>query len=81
MDIIDNLLACAFLCAIFYAIFYLFTIPIRIGESRGLSRRDMRLIHIFNWCGIFTGVLWFIALVLALTDEKEPEEDEKELEE
>lgn len=70
MDIITSLLFCTFLCAIFY----LFTIPIRIGESRGLSRRDMRLIRIFNWCGIFTGVLWFIALVLALTDEKEPEE-------
>lgn len=68
MDSILALLLCSAIC---YAIFYLFTIPIRIGESRELSRRDMKLIRIFNWCGIFTGVLWFIALVLALTGDEE----------
>ena len=47
----------------------------RLGTTRGLSPRDMRRIRIFTWGGLLTGVLWLIALVLALTGESDAGED------
>ena len=47
----------------------------RLGTTRGLSPRDMRRIRIFTGGGLLTGVLWLIALVLALTGESDAGED------
>ena len=71
MDILESLLYAGLFVVIFLVLFRLFTLPIEIGEYKGLSRREMKRMRIFTWCGLVTGVLWFIALVLALTGEKE----------
>lgn len=71
MDLLESLLYAGLVVVIFLVIFRLFTLPIEIGEYKGLSRREMKRMRIFTWCGLVTGVLWFIALVLALTGEKE----------
>lgn len=47
----------------------------RLGTTRGLSPRDMRRIRIFTGGGLLTGLLWLIALVLALTGESDAGED------
>ena len=47
----------------------------RLGTTRGLSPREMRRIRIFTGGGLLTGVLWLIALVLALTGESDAGED------
>lgn len=71
MDILESLLFAGMVVVLFLVVFHLFTLPINIGERKGLSRREMKRIRIFTWCGLATGVLWFIALVLALTGEED----------
>ncbi|MBR3880262.1 MAG: hypothetical protein IKJ34_01500 [Mailhella sp.] len=66
-----------FFSAVFYAAiilgaFYLFTLPIEIGEAKGLPRSKMRPIRILNWCSLFCGVTWIIALYLAVTAPSTP---------
>ena len=63
----------AVICAgIVLALFYLFTLPIEIGEAKGLPRSEMRPIRILNWCALLAGITWFIALYLAVTAENRP---------
>ena len=52
--------------------FWLFTLPINIGEAKGLPRSEMRPIRILNWCALLAGITWFIALYLAVTAEGRP---------
>lgn len=73
MDLVGALLFSGIVVLLFLTAFYLFTLPIEIGEGKGLSRREMRRIRILTWCGLISGVLWFIALVLALTGEGDRE--------
>ena len=35
----------------------------------------MTCIRVVTWCGIFTGVLWFVALVMALASEKKTQDE------
>ena len=53
--------------------FWLFTLPINIGEAKGLPRSEMRPIRILNWCALLAGITWFIALYLAVTAEGRPQ--------
>ena len=75
MTIPEHILYVAILVAGLAVACLLFTIPIRLGTNKGLSPRAMRRIRIFTWGGLLTGVLWFIALVLALTGESDAGED------
>ena len=52
--------------------FWLFTLPINIGEAKGLPRSEMRPIRILNWCALLAGITWFIALYLAITAKSRP---------
>ena len=68
----ETLFALAGCVGIVLAIFYLFTLPIRIGEKKELSRSEMRPIRILNWCALLAGITWFIALYLAITAKSRP---------
>ena len=57
---------------ILLAAFWLFTLPINIGEAKGLPRSEMRPIRILNWCALLSGITWFIALYLAITATSRP---------
>jgi len=61
-----------FYAAIILGAFYIFTLPIEIGEMKGLPRSEMRPIRILNWCSLFCGVTWLIALYLAITATNRP---------
>ncbi|WP_346664945.1 hypothetical protein [uncultured Mailhella sp.] len=75
MTLPEHILYVAILLVGLAVVYRLFTIPIRLGTTRGLSPRAMRRIRIFTWGGLLTGVLWLIALVLALTGESDAGED------
>ena len=68
----ETLFAVAFCVAIALVFFYLFTLPIKIGKAKDLSRVEMRPIRILNWCALLAGITWFIALYLAVTAKSEP---------
>lgn len=60
--IIDLVLLIIFI----YVAYKIFIIPIGIAKNRNLSGNDLTLITILTWCGLITGVSWFIALLLSL---------------
>ena len=68
----DSLFGAVALVLILLAAFWLFTLPINIGEAKGLPRSEMRPIRILNWCALLAGITWFIALYLAVTAESRP---------
>ena len=72
MDIISSFIIALFFAGIVLALFYLFTLPIEIGEAKGLARSEMRSIRILNWCALLVGATWFIALYLAVTAKSRP---------
>jgi hypothetical protein len=54
----------AILCIV--ALVFLIQVPIMIARGRGISGSELTTISVLSWCGIFLGVTWLIALVLAL---------------
>lgn len=68
----DALFGAVALVLILLAAFWVFTMPINIGESKDLLRSEMRPIRILNWCALLAGITWFIALYLAVTAEGRP---------
>lgn len=70
MELITNLvtliISIAVLIIFIYVAYRIFIIPIGIAENRNLSGNDLTLIKILTWCGLITGVSWFIALLLSL---------------
>ena len=68
----DSLFGAVALVLILLAAFWLFTLPINIGEAKGLPRSEMRPIRILNWCALLAGITWFIALYLAVAAESRP---------
>ena len=68
----DALFGAVALVLIVLVAFWLFTLPINIGEAKGLPRSEMRPIRILNWCALLAGITWFIALYLAVTAEGRP---------
>ena len=69
--LLEHILYVAILLAGLAVAYRVFTIPIRLGLSKGLSPNAVRRIRIFTWGGLLTGVSWFIALVPALTGESD----------
>ena len=67
---LENVFCLGVLILFAFIAFSLFTIPISIGEARGLPPASMKRIRLCTWGGLLTGVLWFIALVLALTEKR-----------
>lgn len=55
------------LILLIYVVYKIFTIPIVIAKSRNLSSNNVCLVRILTWCGLLSGVSWFIAFVIALT--------------
>ena len=53
------MLLCAFICAII-------CIPVMIANARGICGNQKTIIMILSWFGIFFGVTWIAALILAL---------------
>lgn len=53
------MLLCAFVCAII-------CIPVMIANARGICGNQKLIIVILSWLGIFFGVTWIAALILAL---------------
>jgi len=49
-----------------YILYKIFTIPIIIAKGRGLSGNEVMLIRVLTWCGLITGVTWFIAFLLSI---------------
>lgn len=49
----------AFICALIY-------IPIMIANARGICGTMRTAIIVLAWLGIFFGVTWFVALIMAL---------------
>lgn len=45
--------------------YFILTIPMRIARAKDLSIRRAKLIFILQWLGLFNGITWLIALVLA----------------
>ena len=68
----DAIFTAVFFALILLAAFWVFTLPINIGESKDLPRSEMRPIRILNWCALLAGITWFIALYLAVTAESRP---------
>lgn len=68
----DAIFTAVFFALILLAAFWVFTLPIKIGEAKGLPRSEMRPIRILNWCALLAGITWFIALYLAVTAEGRP---------
>lgn len=68
----DAIFGSVFFALILLAVFWVFTLPINIGEAKGLPRSEMRPIRILNWCALLAGITWFIALYLAVTAESRP---------
>lgn len=68
----DAIFTAVFFALILLAAFWVFTLPINIGEAKGLPRSEMRPIRILNWCALLAGITWFIALYLAVTAESRP---------
>ena len=68
----DTLFGAVALVLIVLVAFWLFTLPINIGEAKGLPRSEMRPIRILNWCALLAGITWFIALYLAVTATSRP---------
>jgi hypothetical protein len=54
----------AVLCLV--ALVFLIQVPIYIARGRGISGSELTSIIVLSWCGLFFGVTWLIALVLAL---------------
>ena len=54
-----------FLLLLILAIF-LIRIPIIIANARGVGGGNLKVIAILSWCGLFFGITWIIALILAL---------------
>lgn len=68
----ETLFDAGFFALLVLGAFYLFTLPIEIGEAKGLPRAEMRPIRILNWCALLSGITWFIALYLAITAKSRP---------
>lgn len=49
-----------------YVVYKIFTIPIIIAQKRHLSGNNIMLIRVLTWCGLITGVTWFIAFLLSI---------------
>ncbi|MCL1892154.1 MAG: SHOCT domain-containing protein [Alphaproteobacteria bacterium] len=56
--------AIAVLCIV--ALVFVIQIPILIARGRGISGAELTTITVLSWCGIFLGITWLVALVLAL---------------
>jgi hypothetical protein len=48
------------------AFVFLVQVPIYIARGRGISGSELTTIIVLSWCGLFLGVTWIVALVLAL---------------
>ena len=68
----DAIFTAVFFALILLAAFWVFTLPINIGEAKGLPRSEIRPIRILNWCALLAGITWFIALYLAITATSRP---------
>jgi hypothetical protein len=49
-----------------YVAYKIFTIPIVIAKSRHLSGNNIMMIRVLTWCGLITGITWFIAFLLSI---------------
>ena len=66
----DAIFGSVFFALILLAVFWVFTLPIKIGERKALPRSEMRPIRILTWCALLAGITWFIALYLAVTADR-----------
>ena len=60
----DILIAIAIVLALIVAILII-RIPIVIAKNRGITGGDLTTIGLLSWLGIFFGVTWVVALILA----------------
>lgn len=58
------LISIVILCIVF--ILFLIQIPIMIAKGRGVSGSELSTITVLSWLGIFLGITWIVALILAL---------------
>ena len=75
MEFPESILFLCMVMAVLVLVFYVFTLPISMGKNKHLPPDKMTCIRVFTWCGIFTGVLWFVALVMALAYEKKTQDE------
>ena len=47
-------------------VFFLIQVPMMVAKSRGITGSELSTITILSWCGLFFGITWLIAIVLAL---------------
>lgn len=47
-------------------VIFLIRIPIMIAQRRGIGGRNLGIISLLSWLGIFLGITWVAALVLSL---------------
>jgi hypothetical protein len=52
------------LCIVLFI--YLIQVPVFIARGRGISGAELTTITVLSWCGIFFGITWVVALILAL---------------
>lgn len=57
------LIACILILFLFIL---LIRVPIMIAKARHVSGGELTTVAVLSWCGIFLGITWFIALILAL---------------
>jgi hypothetical protein len=46
--------------------YWVVQIPIMIAKNRGISGSELNTVVILSWTGIFIGITWLIAIILAL---------------
>jgi len=64
MDTTDTLILIFFL-TLLIGVVLLFLLPVRIGRRRGISENHMQTIKLLVFLGIFFGITWIVALILA----------------
>ena len=48
-------------------------IPIKVAESRGVKGQSLTTIKVLSWLGLFIGITWFVALIMSLVCDANPD--------
>jgi len=55
--------------ALIAVLIFIIQVPIMVAKSRGVTGSELSTVTILSWCGLFFGITWFIAIILALVYE------------
>lgn len=66
-SISESIIAVLLAILVIAGVVFVFLWPIRIVNRKNLTKNEVTTVKVLTFCGLITGVLWFVALCLAIS--------------